>query len=684
MAEIAPQDEAVQLGPNHPGPGEPVRLDRRYSIRPADHLPDLDLPGAKACVAEDHESPEKSLYALIGPPRQPIRAHMLTRLTRKPCPNVVMPKAEGVVKLPTDRQHRVVVVFERPGGGPLSDHVRVAGEALTRQELAGNVLPPIVEALQALDEFALTHRAVRPDNLLYTGSDRTSVILGECCSAPPGYHQSAAYEPLESAAALPEARGEGSVAADFYALGVTILALVTGREPGAGKGEVALTAAKLAHGSYAALAGGQRFDPAITALLVGLLEDQPERRWKFSQLRRWCEGQVDSTSRGSTARRALRSYGFMGQEYFLPALLAMALNRHSREAVVEIREGRVERWLQSVLSDPKAAEAVRQAAGKSSAGLSSSGAADAEMVTRACLALDPRGPLRYLDLTITLSGLGPTIARAFADGNRDRLKTLADLIRGPILIEWTAFVPIEQSRYLPVHLCNSLQLYLDANAGLGGGMERCLYELNPGLACQSPLVADHCPMTLADLVLALDRSGPTDAGRLLDRHIAAFLISRDRRFERSVAKVARTAEETNARKLALLELWSTLQRHVGGGALHGLTAAVAATLRPMIAEMKLSSRREALNRKLGKLVETGTIGAVIDGIDIKQAIDRDKREYRGIRAYFGQLRRTVLTLDAQAETRAAAAEQKGFRYSTATAFGLLGISAITTVLRVFA
>ena len=305
MAEIAARDEAAKLGPNHTGPGDSVRLDGRYLIRPANRLPDLDSPGAQACVTEDRENQERSLYALICPSRRPVRASMIAGLTRKPCPNVTLPKAHGVVKLPAGPEGRFVIVFERPGGGPLSDHVRIAGEALTRQELAGNVLPPIIEALQALDEFALTHRAVRPDNLFYTGSDRTSVILGECCSAPPGYHQSAAYEPLESAAALPEARGEGSVAADFYALGVTILALVTGGEPGAGKGEVALTAAKLAHGSYAALAGGQRFDPAITALLVGLLGDQPERRWKFSQLRRWCEGQVDSTSRGGTARRAL-------------------------------------------------------------------------------------------------------------------------------------------------------------------------------------------------------------------------------------------------------------------------------------------------------------------------------------------------------------------------------------------
>ena len=683
MAEIAAQDEAAKLGPNRTGPGDSVRLDRRYLIRLANRLPDLDPPGAQACVAEDRENPERSLYALICPTHQPVRASVIAGLTRKPCPNVTLPRAHGVVKLPAGPEGRFVIVFERPGGGPLSDHVRVAGQALTRQELAGNVLPPIIEALQSFEESGLTHRGIRPDNLFYTGSDRTSVSLGECCSAPPGYHQAAAYEPLESTAALPEARGEGSVASDLYALGVTILALVTGREPGSGKEPAALTAAKLALGSYAALAGGQRFEPAITALLVGLLCDEPERRWKLKQLRRWCDGLYDSTSRGGAARRALRSYGFMGHEYFQPALLAMALSRHPREALVEIREGRVERWLRSVLSDPKAADTVKQAAGSSSATASSRGAADAEMVTRTCLALDPKGPLRYRDLTITLSGLGPTIARAFADGNRDRLKILADLIRSPILIEAAAFVPIEQSRYLPVNLCTSLQSYMGASAGLGGGLEHCLYELNAGLACQSPVVADKSPMTLAELVRALDRSGSTDAARLLDRHIAAFLISRDRKFERSVARVARSSEETVAHKLALLDLLSTLQRHVRGGPLHGLTAAVAATLGPMIAELKLSSRRELLNRKLAKLAESGDIGTVLHGIAIKQAIDCDKREYGNVVAYFGQLRRAIQAIDGQAEARAVVAEQNGFWLATLIALGLLGISATTTLLKVF-
>ena len=165
MAEIAAQDEAAQLGPNHPGPGEPVRLDRRYSIRPADHLPDLDLPGAKACVAEDHESPEKSLYALIGPPRQPIRAHMLARLTGKPCPNVVMPKAEGVIKLPTGRRYRAVVVFERPGGGPTDyaafySYTYPVPEGFSEQP----VRPAAAFYSQEAGEFILPYDAVRTDD----------------------------------------------------------------------------------------------------------------------------------------------------------------------------------------------------------------------------------------------------------------------------------------------------------------------------------------------------------------------------------------------------------------------------------------------------------------------------------------------------------------------------------------
>ena len=59
MAEIAAQDEAAELGPNRTGPGDSVRLDRRYLIRPANRLPDLDPPDAQACVAEDRENPER-------------------------------------------------------------------------------------------------------------------------------------------------------------------------------------------------------------------------------------------------------------------------------------------------------------------------------------------------------------------------------------------------------------------------------------------------------------------------------------------------------------------------------------------------------------------------------------------------------------------------------------------------
>ncbi len=46
------------------------------------------------------------------------------------------------------------------------------------------------------------------------------------------------------------------------------------------------------------------------------------------------------------------------------------------------------------------------------------------------------------------------------------------------------------------------------NAGLGFGIERMLYDLNPDMPCQSPLFAQWHVATLPALLKQLDRLAP--------------------------------------------------------------------------------------------------------------------------------------------------------------------------------
>ena len=63
---------------------------------------------------------------------------------------------------------------------------------------------------------------------------------------------------------------------------------------------------------------------------------------------------------------------------------------------------------------------------------------------------------------------------------------------------------------------------------LGYGIDRCLYKLNPGLPCQSPLISSECVISIEDLLPALDNVAANIESKLvpIDRHIAAFIATR--------------------------------------------------------------------------------------------------------------------------------------------------------------
>lgn len=684
MADLATQAPATSADAKTDS-GQTVILNKQFLVRTNERLPHLDRPDSVAFAAEDLQSSERPVFVLVCDPTVPVRSDLLTGMMRRACPNVVSPRMTGVIKLPGRNDRRMAIVFEKPGGMPVHDGLAQGGKTFTWQDIARTILPSVIEALDQLRLRGLTHRGVRLDNLYYADSSRTSVVLGECCSAPPGRHQPAVYEPLTSAAADPDARGEESIASDLYALGVTVLALVSGEDPAQGRDPATLLASKLALGSYGALVGAQRFDTALNALLVGLLLDDPERRWNLDRLKRWSEGLFDSSQRAASSRKAVRSFSFMDQEYFYPGLLAMALSRHPSEAVEVIGQGRVEKWFRNVLSDTGGADTVKDAA------LRFSGTGEkrvsAELVARVCLALDPEGPIRFDSISTTISGVGPALAQAFADDDRKRLKSISELFRSSLLLELSAMASGGAGRMLPVYVCTALQNYVRDRTGVGAGLERCLYELNTGLACQSALASNGCPISLTRLVSSLDRTAAADSmpiDALLDRHVAAFIASRDKSFEKYLLRVSRLEPDSPLRTLEVVSVFARLQKGLRMGPLHGLSAATARSLQPLIDRLKSTVRREILTRNLSRLVSTGDIGSILNGLNLHQAAKTDQREYVAAVAYFQALGERINILRSNGNYRLATSIQQGYWIATLLAVVGLTVSLSSTVFRIAA
>ena len=85
--------------------------------------------------------------------------------------------------------------------------------------------------MEALSERERTHRAICPNNLYFADTGQRTLMLGEAAPAPPGFSQPDLFEPIELAGADKAARGEGTLADDLFALGITVLCLLLGRVP---------------------------------------------------------------------------------------------------------------------------------------------------------------------------------------------------------------------------------------------------------------------------------------------------------------------------------------------------------------------------------------------------------------------------------------------------------------------
>ena len=152
---------------------------------------------------------------------------------------------------------------------------------------------------------------------------------------------------------------------------------------------------------------------------------------------------------------------------------------------------------------------------------------------------------------------------------------------------------------------------------MGFGLERVLYDLNPSLACQSPLIKPYHVTTTADLLKTLDAIAATLGAdtSFADRHIAAFVASKI-----DMAKEIRFHDLANVRALAdnpeliIMKLLSKAQQKHPKLKLVGLCTWAAMRTEKMIDSIHNRIIRKRLKLQLKKLALTGDLYEVMRAV----------------------------------------------------------------------
>ncbi len=609
-----------------------------YQVDFASALPAFDSPGGKAYAASDADNPKHPVYGLVQERAIPSRNDVAKSLLQAPVTNLVNPVDQEVMPAGKDGV-RLVTLFERPLGEALMSaggvHPNVT-ERLIRKQL----IPAAISALSTLHERDITHRAIRPNNIFFAVPGDNAIILGECISMPAGSGQLAAFEPLERAVADPFGRGEANETADLFALGAAILTCYLNQWPGYDQAPEAFLAARIHHGSFRALCGKHEIPGAMGVMLRGLLNDNPAERWNLNDLAQWVDGIVPQKRSGMKNWSLSKPINFNGKTYADRRHLAQAFAENIVPAAAYIREQNFLEWSQQALSHDVLSDRMERLINvKPAVELAPNPKADAEMIAKVCMFLDPAGPVRYRRVAVCFDGLGPAIADAQHRDDRDRMAIFHELLASQLIASVAEIANEKKTIAKSLSYEVSRVAELAQHNHLGHGLERALYEVNPSLPCLSAKCQGKWTATARDALLAADEQAGAggELSTIFDRHLAAFCATKIQGFDRKLQALANPNMTGGQYALALLDIMALFQRKLSIPHLPNLSRRFAGALKPSIKVLKNRVRRETLAAKLMRLADSGSLVRMVRELDFANQARQDAKEFAVARQRFAAI-----------------------------------------------
>lgn len=569
------------------------------------------LSGTLAALAARHVSGRRG-FALACRPDLPPRTQALAALGPGGIESLLTPVAMVPARLPGGVRDSLLAVMPLPPGPPvLTAHTRC--RPWSEHELIHDLLRPVARVLAALEARGLTHRGVRVENL-FRPREGGPVLLGDGFCLPPAFSQPAWCEPPKVAQCVPEGRGDGQPADDVFALGVALVAVAAGRVPWAAVDPRLLHRARLEKGSFNALTSDLRLPGGLADLLRVMLADDAELRPPAEQLAGWPTSLQGRKGAARPVRRAGRPLQVGAEKALDTRTAAWLLGTNWQEGVRAVRGGGLDGFLRRGIGDPALAEKLAEIARPGSTDAPEH--ADDLLLCRAIAMLDPDAPLCWRGVAMMPDGVGPLLARAVCDEANAPLKVadIMALVMSEAPARWALAGGDAELASTLSRTGAQWRVHLRTN-GPVGGIERLLYQLNPGLPCLSPMLRGAWAATPGGLLAALEAAAPPpgaadQAGGLPpDHQMAAWMAARqDGTQERTLAALAGPPAAAAAARVAVL---ARLQaRFAPGRALPRLAAWLAASTDPLLATWHRRSLRTALPGRLAEIAATGDLAAL--------------------------------------------------------------------------
>lgn len=674
MADAPNTEETAPDGaPKASGP--PVTLRGRYQVFPGQPLPDLSTPSADAYHVADLKEQNRSLFALICQPTIPVRANVMSAL-RGNILRGVMPLVEwDSFFWPPLNRHTMVVIYERPRGGRVSDEFK-EGNMVSEYELAGRIMKPLVSALQELNSVGVTHRSIRPSNMFFMDEAKQDLVLGDCVCTPPAFDQPRVYEQADRSLADRGGRGPGESKDDIYAMGVSLLYLLIGKDPASHMSEGQMLDGKMELGTYTTLTNKARVPLHLLEPLRGMLSDTITERWGIEELDLWVNGRQMSPTQRKPSKKAESPLRFNKYEHICGGTIARQILAQPVEGAKLVKSGDLENWVRRGLS-PDLADAIRTAIDVASVNAGKPMGSDDYLLSKIAMLLHPAGPIRYKGVAYMPDGFGSALAVEYLSKGSAQIH--AETVAVDLFAAWKSAQP-EYGPDLSALERNFGQLKaILANNNIGYGIERCLYEMNPFVPCLSPLIAGDYVARVEELLPALEKiAGNADPrSKPMDRHIAAFTAAR---FRQDVEPhLAALGSEDEAKSvIGMLSLLAAVQWRQNLRDLKGLAAWFGALLGPVIGSYHSKTTRRALEKDIPTVIRKGDLAELFGIVDNQARRQEDAEGYALARLKFNKAEAEIAEIESSDVSESASAIRMGQQTAAMVSVLLTMVAVVVT------
>jgi len=623
--------------------GVSLDLDGKVDVYPAKSLPHLNTIGGEACEARLKDDVTQDLYAIICTNDYLPRTEDVNSMKMMDSDSAIRLVNAGTVFWPDRNTQYYVLIYQKPRAERYWASLDDKHPVMSEDNLSQTFVKPMVSTLVDFKITGSVHGKINPTNIFWAKGSSTHPQLGESLSAPCGVGQPIAFETIERARCSDTARGVGQHSDDCYAFGATIAMIILGKNPFQGMSNDNIINAKLNKGSFNAFVGSRSLPSAQIEILRGLLTDDANQRWSAEDIEQWVSGRRLTARSSDAGRKASRQFKFCGHDYARIKPLSFALSQNVAAAVKIIEDGSLVKWVIRSLGEEERAKDISDSVER----FKTAGKAahyQEQLVSRVCIAMDPTAPITYRGFAVMPAGIATYLAYAFRSG--ENLQTISEIITSKLVTFWVNMQHDAKVDFVPVaQQMERMHSVLEKTA-YGEGIERVLYELNPTIPCLSPMLRNYFVIKPRYLVTVLEKvaGSGTHSSEPMDRHLAGFLIARERRSNALFAAMD-PSEPTVRRGLAMLTLFGEMQYRYGPDKAPKLAAWVMPLIEPCITRFISKPFQEKVRRQASDAVKKGSISMLLKYVDDPSRVSGDEQDFLQARLMYFKVKKEMKSLE---------------------------------------